>query len=261
MVISLVFGAIAGVIALIVARLFADPRDNKSEFVKGFGVLFAVLLGVSQIYAKPWYEMRKAEAQLQEISAFKALKRYDPSTYTQLIDSIKDAARSGSKQQVFATAQAEMMKLVQKRVPSASDEAVVGYMTATMNSLHEVYEQGGDACHHFLFPTSGEALDPQKYFSKQAQDAMLDSLAKVIETSARDPQPVPTEFEVKPRLEPILRQMASDYGNDLLMLQNPNGPLTNKRKVCTMAVNLYDMILALPEDESGKVLRYMVSKT
>jgi hypothetical protein len=227
-----------------------------------FAVAFLALFAAGRTYAMPWWEMRSAEKSLQEIPAFRAIKEHDPKTYSALLDDLRQAIKNGGdRAQIIGAVRGRMSTLVLGKLPHSSDEAVVAYIDATMTELREVYDHGGDLCHQFLFPQPGQALDGSKYFSKKAQEADLAALARVIETSSRDPQPVPAESEVMPHLQPIILDLADEFGEDIALLQNPSAPGIDKRKVCSMTSSMYDRILRLPVDDSGKVLRYLVSQT
>jgi len=260
---SLVLATLAGAMAGVLARVFAgDPKENQGAFAGTFVVALLALMAVSRTYVQPWFDLRTAEAALLEIPAYQAIKKYDPKAYAGLMDDVRQSLKSGSsRQEIFGIFRNRLTTIVQTRLPTASDEAVVTYMSATMAELDELYQRGGDLCHRFMFPQPGDAIDGSKYFSKQAQDADLAALARVIETSARDPQVVPRESDVMPRLQPIFTQLANEYGRDIALLQNPGAPSVDRRKICTMTASLYGKILGLPPDEGGKILRYLVSQT
>ena len=258
---SILIAGLAGAIAGGLARLLVDPKENKGGYGVAFAILFAALYLGSRLYILPTIEMRKAEAKLQEIPAFKAIKLHDSETYAQIMVEVKSAMKAGSGEaRYIAIVREHVTRIVQKRLPKASNEAVVAYIGATMVELDELYKRGDDLCHRFLFPQPGDALDARAYFSQETQDADLAALARVIETSARDPQRVPEDFEVLPKLQPIFEDLASEYGSQVALLQRPNGFGVNKRKVCEIASGMYDKILALPVDDSGRILRFLVSQ-
>jgi len=112
-----------------------------------------------------------------------------------------------------------------------------------------------------LFPQRSEPVDGRKYFSPETQAADLAALTEVIRSSNENPQPIPSEQEVTPALKPIYAELGKEHGNDLLMLQSPVVSDADKAKVCSMAMSLYSKILSLPESESGKILRFMLSRS
>lgn len=258
---SIVFAGLAGALAGVLARAIANPKENKNAFVGSFVILFGVLYYASKIYAVPWWEMRSAERELATVPAFKAIKEHDAETYAQLMADVKSAIEDRKSQaEVIKVMRTRMMKIVEERLPIASNEAAMEYIGATMVELDELYKRDDDTCHQFLFPTDGAPLDVQKYISKEAQQSDLRALAQVIESSAKDPQDVPEESEVMPFLQPVFEQLAASHGQDIALIQNPTAPGADKRKICSIVSDMYSRVLQLPAEDGGRVLRYMVSQ-
>lgn len=265
--ISIGLAALSGVLAAIIANLIVrNPKERRSAYVVAFVIFFALLQGLSREYIFPdvnaWNQSRKAESELLEIPAFQAIKQYDPQTYENLLSDIKRAIKSGSSDgsQITGMVRDRISGLVQKRLPHASDEAVASYMNVMLTEIDELNAHGGDLCYRFLFPQQSEPFDGRKYFSKQTQEADLAALANIIKTSAENPQPIPPENDVIPKLQPIFADLATEHGDDIVMLQNPGAANVDKAKVCSMAAGLYARILKLPPSESGTILRFMLSQ-
>jgi hypothetical protein len=259
---SIVFAGLAGAIAGMLARIIANPKENKNAYVGAFVILFAGLYFASKTYAVPWWDLRSAEREISEVPAFKALKEHDPETYGKLLAEVEDAIRNrkGTSEAITAM-RVRIMKLVEERLPIASNEAAMEYIGATMGELDELYKRGDDTCHQFMFPQEGVVpLDLQKYVSKEAQQKDLRALALVIESSSRNPQEVPGESEVMPHLQPVFERLASTYGDDIALIQNPGAPGGDKRKLCAIVADLYSQVLELPVEDGGKVLRFMISQ-
>jgi hypothetical protein len=259
---SIILAAVAGGIAGIVARLIANPKENRNTYLVAFFAVFGGLYLLSRSVILPKVELRQAEAKLLEIPAFKALRLHDSDAYGKLMDEVKVALKGGKKEgEIFGIFRKHMVAIVEDRLPKASNDAVVEYIAATMAEMDELYRRGDDTCHRFMFPAAGEMLDARQYFSKEVQDRDLAALARVIETSARDPQRVPEDFEVLPRLQPIIEELTNEYGSSIALMQNPGGARNErKRKVCEMASSMYAKILDLPTEDGGKILRFLVRK-
>jgi hypothetical protein len=231
---------------------------------KGLAGIIAgvILFTLAKMYVWPWWQMRDVESKLQEIPAYAALKEHDPSTYDRVMSELRKGAEgSRNEAQTIAAVRKQIEDIVKARIPKASNEAVVKYIGVTMIELDELYERGDDTCHSFLFPQPGDALDARKFFSAKTQKADLAALAVVIETSAKNPQELPSEEEFMQRLMPVAEELAGEYGEDVALVQNPTAPGIDKRKVCQVVRGLYSKILALPADDAGKVLRYMIANS
>lgn len=265
--ISVGLAASSGALAVGIASLIVrNPKEKRGAYAIVFVVCFASLQGLSREFVFPdlnaWNQARKVEAALLEVPVFQAIKQYDPKTYESLVSDLKGSFTKGiDDSQVIGVVRGHIAGLVQKRLPSASDDAVVSYMSVMVTEIGELSSRGGDLCYRFLFPQPSGPIDARKYFSKQTQDADLAALAQVVRTSAEHPQTIPKEGDVMPALEPIVVELAKEYGNDIEMLQNPTAPTVNKTKVCSMTVDLYSRVLKLPKNESSRVLRFMLSQT
>jgi len=263
--IAMVSGAVAGAIAYMIA---GAPKDDRGKFSVTFVITFVAIFALSRVYVLPqanaWYGVRNAEAELQQHSAFRAIKKYEPKTYQAMIDDIrKSLLKGGSQEEAIAAARIHMIGLVQRRLPTASNESVAVYMDVTMAELRALQKKGGDFCYRFLYPQSGPPFDISRQLSKKMQKDDLDALAKVIESSATNPQPLPDQQQIVARLKPIYSRLVEEYGEEVDLLKNAAGATAeaDKRKICEMTGSLFDMILAHSAEESGGILRYMLSQT
>ena len=258
-VLAAISGGLAGLIAMLVA---GSPKERGGAYAGVFVVAFLVLNFISRQYILPRIEANSAESQLLEIPAFVAIKKYDSKTFYSLLGELKQGLKDGKSEiELIAIIRGQMTAIVASRLPTASDEAVVAYIKVMITELHELNQAGGDLCYRYLFPTAATPFDPRQNLSKETQQADLAALADVIRTSATDPQPKPPEDLVAPKLQPIVAELNGQYGSDLQMLQNPAAPGVDKTKICAISTSLYEKILRLPASDSGKVLRYMMSKT
>jgi len=265
-VINLAIGALAGLLAALIASvLVRDARENRGRYGATFAISFAVLFGLANVFVYPGlngrYQAGHVESELLESPAFRALKQHDRATYDKLVAEMKQSLKDGKGEgQIIANVRGHITKVVQVRLPRASNEAVASYMKVMLVEMDELNQQGGDLCYRFLFPQPSGPIDPNKHFSKKTQEADLAALAQVIKSSAEDPQPVPQEAEVLPTLTPIYLELATEHGEDIAMLQNPTAPSVDRRKICAMSKSIYTKILRLPVDDSGRVLRYLLGQ-
>ena len=262
----LIVGATAGALAAVIAHLVAgNAKENRNKYVGTFVVSFAILFALSNAFVYPplntWYQVRNAEAEFLGSPAYRALKKHDPATYDRLMADFRQAVKEDKgREATVAAVREHVVRAVQSRLPTASNESVAAYMKIMLVEMKELDEQGGDLCYRFLFPQVSGPIDPVQYFSKETQKADLDALAEVIRTSAENPQPVPPESVVMPQLQVIFIDLANDHGQDIAMLQTPVAPNVDRRKICQMTQNMYTKILRLPVEESGQMLRYLLGQ-
>ena len=263
--ISIGLAAACGAMAGLIAGLYTMGKDDKrTKFGAAFAIAFIVLYGLARVVIFPdlnaGYQARNAEAELLAIPTYQALRKYDRETYDKLIADLKQGLKDGDDEtEVIIAMRSHMMKVVETRLPRASDEAVLNYMRVTMKELEVLTKKGGDLCYRFLFPQSGGFVDPRKHFPKKLQEEDLAALTEVIRTSAEDPLPVPEESQFLGTLQAIFTELSDEYGDDVTMLQNPTAPGVNKRRICVMSTSMYDKIFALPRSEGGPLLRYLMA--
>jgi hypothetical protein len=262
---ALLSGAVAGAIAFMIA---GNPKEDRNKFGISFVITFGVIFMLSKVFFLPkasaWYEVKQAETELEKHAAFRAVKKYDEKVYYAMIEDIRQVVLKGeSREKAMLAARAHMQELILRRLPTASNESVAEYMDVTMAELDVLEKKGGDYCFRFLFPQKDAPLDISKMLSQRMQTQDLEALAKVIETSATNPQPLPDAEEIEPRLQPIYAHLMEEYGEEVQLLANPAAVKAeaDKRKVCAIVGSMYDRILALPAQESGRMLRFMLKST
>ncbi len=177
-----------------------------------------------------------------------------------IIASVKKAVSEGaSEDDVRRITQGYLAPLVQRRIPSASNEAVVRYMRVTVAEIRELHALPGDLGYQFLFPGADGLVNPRNYVSKEVLDEDQAAMTEVVRSSATDPQPLPDEAIVTPLISAVFGELAEEHSEDVWMLDEPTAPDVDKTIVTTMVISLYEKILSLPESESGMVLRYMLA--
>lgn len=263
--ISIFIGVISGAAAALVAGLLVkDRKEHKGRYQIAVAACFALFFVVAKATIAPplqgHYMAYAIEGALTDSVAFVALKKHEPEAYRGIMDQAKQALKDG-KPMVEVTHQmrAYIPKVVEKRLPRASDEAAFSYMRANIEELKELMAVQDDACYRFLFPGTGAPIDVQARLKKETMQADLQGLAKVLESAATAPQPVPRLEEVQPFLGPIYAEVASKHGKDVEGVAAPQTGLRARRKVCEIMVDLYGKILVLPPPQSGKVIRFILA--
>jgi hypothetical protein len=263
--ISILIGVISGAAAALVAGLLVkDRKEHKSRYQIALVVCFALFFVIAKATIAPplqrHYMAYAIEGALRDSPAFVALKKHEPETYRGIMDQASQALRDGKPMlEVTHQMRAYIPKVVEKRLPRASDEAAFSYMRANIEELKELMAVQDDACYRFLFPGSGAPIDVQARLKKETMRADLEGLANVLESAATAPRPVPKLQDVQPFLGPIYTEVSGKYGKDMEAISTPQSGLTARRKVCDIMAELYGKILMLPPSQGGKVLRFMLA--
>lgn len=264
---AIAIAAAAGAIAALVAALLVrKPREKRVEFV----VLFVVLLGGLNVVGQqfllprldPSIRVGAAEKALLEIPAFQAIKQHDPATYATILAELRAGlARGLEEDQLIAQVKPKVEQLVVERLPKASDPALVAYIRTMVQELRELNRKDPNLCYQFLFPQQYGALNASQHLSPEILQADLAALVQVIETSARAPQSPPPAEEVAADLQAAVGALEQQHGaGAVAALQNLHDPAVPRAKGCALTADLYDHVLALPPERSGKVLRFMFSQ-
>ena len=254
-------GAIAGILAALVARKLTSKRSvSLIVFVSSF-ILFGFL---SNQFLTPviqtWKSGRDVERSLSEIAAFQQIAKYDPQVYQRIKTELVDSIRKGeSQEQTVGRARQAVGGLVMRYIPHASNEAIVQYVRAMAIEIEELAEKNPEACYQFLFPARYGSADVTQYIKVETQRTDLAALAEVIRTAAEQPQPVPNAETGDALLKNLMNRFYASQGDDALLLQDPFAPGVDKKKVSKLIASLYREALNLPQEESGLLLRHMLS--
>ncbi|MET0168099.1 MAG: hypothetical protein ABW318_24300 [Vicinamibacterales bacterium] len=260
-------GAVCGFLAVGVATLIVrNGKANKYLHAVVSVVALGLLLAVSQAFVTPQLQARytasKVNESLSANPAFAAIRQHDAATYSQIMGELKSAITKGRSQaEATAAVRSNITTLIQRRIPHASDDAALTYMSVTVQEMTELQQNGGDElCYQFLFPQPRQPIDMSKYVSEATIQADLAALGEVVRTSAVAPQHIPSEADVWDLLEPVVKVLITKYGEDAALLQKPGAPGVDQAKVCAITTEMYRQIVALPPEQGGKLVRYLLAQ-
>jgi hypothetical protein len=251
-----------GALAIGLARLIIKPEPGVRTAL--FGVVTILLLIVGQYigyrFVRPHVQAAIAAHSLGDQPLFRTLRKYEPALYDRLERGYQAAIRSGTEQKFLQTAIVDASELTEKYLPVASNESVRNLMRHTLEQLEKLQRKPDDTCFRLLFPhvAGSPELD---VLPKSVLEENMRRLEAVLLSAIERPQAIPAEQDVLAVLQPIYLHLSQSHGEDLQMLADPGAAGVDRRKVCSMTVELYDRILALPDDQDAMVLRFMITKT
>lgn len=256
--------ASGGLAALIAGLVLRKWREKKGVYVVVFVLLFAVLSGLSKIFLLPILnlptQMAETEKAFQTIPAYQALKKYDPAVYAAMMEEIRGSLKKGVKQDVLTLQlRAKLGKLLEKRLPQASDAALTQYVGVMAQEIRALTKQSPDLCFKFMFPEKYGVVDARKHLTKELIDADFLALSEVIKTSAESPQPIPSEAEIKDDLLAAFTALQKRHGNAAQVLQALDGPSVDKLVACNVVTDMYGEVLRMPPARSARLLRYLLA--
>ena len=153
----------------------------------------------------------------------------------------------------------QISTVVSKKLPRASDQAIIIYVRVIVDEMDELQKQGGNLCYRLLFPQAEGGVNARLVFSSEVQKRDLKALDMTIKSYEAN-WAMPSEKEIIPFLEPIYVELFEMYGDDVLILENPLEKNVDRDKVCSIAKTLYSKILALKQEQAVGVLRWMFSQ-
>lgn len=205
--------------------------------------------------------IKDLENSLLQISAFQSIKRHDPATFQTILSEMeKGINRQVTKAEMVASIRNQTSKLYARYLPVSEGNALLNATRKMVETISILERANPEACYSFLF--SGEPYtDFQSLLSDEVKNALVDSMASVIETGVSNPQVVPRESQVKDQLELVMGVLLKRYGEDIALLSNPSTQSIDKGKVCSMAGALYKQVLSLPRKESVQLLRFLYASS
>lgn len=263
---SIGLAAASAVIAVIIARLiFGKKPEKKTVYSIVIVVLFFVFNSLSKEFILPELNMRQALNDIERVTkdtpAFTSIKQYEPEIYQKLVDSVLVAVKEGANQQQLTDLiRTQISSLIEARMPHASDEALIAYVSVMISEMEVLSKQGNGLCYKFLFPKVAGGIDARKVFSKEMQQRDLAALNEIIKTS-NIKKPTPEQSTVLPYLQPVIITLSEQHGDDVSLLDDPAAPNVDKEKVCKVSIDLYRGILALPIEQSAPTLRWMFGQS
>ena len=262
---SIGLAAASGVIAALVGRLiFGKKPKKKITYTIVVVILFTLVNTFSKLFILPELDSRKAKAEIElvftEIPAFANIKKYEPKIYRELNDLLTDSLKQGfNRQQSIDQLRAEISGLIVSRIPHASDEAILTYISVLVTEMSELDKQGKGLCYKLLFPQVGGGIDAHKVFTQETQEKDLSAFNKILKTSSTKKE-IPSESAVMPLLEPLLFNLYNKFGEDVSMLESYTATNVDKDKVCGITMHFYKEILTLPPEQAASVLRWIFSQ-
>jgi hypothetical protein len=201
------------------------------------------------------FDKDEIEKALKGIPAFEAIKKYEPRTYKQILQTMEIQMKNGASIIEMQQDVAKYIKLILGKVlPITSDEALVRFAHATINILRTLENKSPILCMKYLFPEKYGSFDITKYLSKKEMEPMLDALNLIIIDSNNKNNPVLDILNAERLMEKAIFKL----GDEVVYLEGLD--LKNEddySKTCNAIINLYGFILLNNNEVTGNGLRYI----
>lgn len=225
-------------------------------------ILFFVFLGVFRAFITPALlsnnELANMEEEMLKISLFRTIKEQEPELYQQFQQQLENGLKKGADlQQMITIARAQIQPLLVKRLPTASNQALVEYGQAISATISELRRKSSDACVQLLFPQANRFSSALDHVSQSNQNLIMQATEKVIIEQVNIAAPADTM--VQPLLFKIAQAMDKKHGqNSMAIFQNP---YQSKDKSCKIVDDFYIEVFKLEDEKAANVLRYLFANS
>lgn len=257
--IGIVSSALCGALAALIAYpLLGKDKQRKVPYLVVFLVLMFGLRAVADRTVVLKLRIAQADRQLKQLPFYKELSEDDPDTYAKIQGVIEDSITRNEGSDALG---GKISPLVAASLPKfaarGSDESVVGFVTVVNDQLTTLHKSDPDSCYGFLFPDAPRTSAPAG-MSEDDQMKLLTQMGKVIHTAVRSPQAPPDVAHAQQLLAPVQAKLQQDFGKDLELVGHKVSTPRERERVCAITNELYTGVLALPRNDAGLVLRYML---
>lgn len=253
-----------GIAKVVSGKVIKDSKERRFFHGVTFTVLFLGLFAAASFLVNPMIRptlaVNSLESSLADHPAISALKDTYPEAYGELLVRFKDAIRQdpfASTDDVTALANAESaaISFAGSRLSHASNEAAVGFHQRQIKAMALLNNFG--ECYHFMNRPAEDALSFVVHLSSDDWLELQKSAAAVLISSATSPQAIPGDAEVQPYLQPAIEMVARKYGDEFARLTKKDMTDAEKKKYCTISVDMFGEILKQPPAQAGQALRFL----
>ena len=226
-----------------------------------FAIITLVFIAAA-IYGLPKLSGDKEfDKHMQEIPIFNVIKENDPAAYEKLETILRNSIRNREpKSQIIARVQEYSASLVKKYVPRASDDAVDDYAQDLLDLIKDAKSDSPSICYDLLYPKRYSQPEVLNYIEKNIDKDFLDTIALVIKTAVQNPQPPPDPKRSQELLNTLVEPITDKFGDDLQLFAKASHNKREKKKMCTMSIEIYKRILLLKKENASMLFRYLIAQ-
>lgn len=201
---------------------------------------------------------------LLRMPLYKAINSHDPEIFRLIADRIFEGWRKGEPESyVFASTRTSIGSLVEKYLPTASDETLLSFGNILLEELDAIGSQSTLACYSFLFPETGAEIDFSRYLGAELQRRELEVMERVITTGSQGRRVTAPADQIESLYESLISTIIENYDFDItqvLMQMAENDPSLDKEGVCLSTYVLYSEVMKMPRQNALALLRDIFSQ-
>lgn len=192
--------------------------------------------------------------------ACQTLEEFDRATYNCLFTTCEHMFKQNySELQIADALRVQQAELIERRVPKASNKAVLGYARLIVDQLREFKMHGAGLCFGMRVPQVSGGHDGSPAISQKTREREHALLELTLRTYKADTE-LPTEDAVWPDIDPIFLELFEAYGEANVSAHfDDNAPNADKEMTSSISMSLYQKILKLPKVNAVNALRWILS--
>lgn len=248
-------GGLAGTLGFLVSKALVDPQKSPQRHRI---ILVVCVVAGSQIgnalvapEVRAWRAQRDLSKFLKDDSLYSALLNEHPELRPRLETTILEGLKNGSPADAREAARVVLAPVLPQYLFRASDDALLGFTEAMLDTLRAVQLDDPVRCYQYLHPgIAGTTTITES----EGRSQVMQWMVRVVESAQQHPHPSESGEEVLTILEGVQTRLIKEHG-DLSALANPAD--ADKAQVCEMTIALNEEILKLPPDDGAALLRYL----
>lgn len=196
---------------------------------------------------------------LRSMKLFAAFADHDRETYRKILSEYTLSIQRGDSMAELRRRTLPLaMNVVHQRLPFASDNAVLSFVSIMLEQMQILYKKDPAKCHAYVAGLESTTVvsDLSSTLEREQQIA-----AEVIRTAAAGVWERPQQTRVSADLERLWTSMAEWFGNDVEMLQTPIDPSVDPKKYCEMIYALYGAAMELPQPRAAQLVKFLFADT
>jgi hypothetical protein len=216
-------------------------------------------VGLSGIAAS---DIDSIDETLKKEPLYAAIAEHEPDVYRDVAAAVKEGFLLGQSLAELRRRTAPLVQdLTRKRLPFASDEAVVSFARVMVDEIAALNHADPEKCRAYLFPDGDGLEDVRAELGPDLVQREMTTMGDVIASAARGQWRPPSEEEIAPIRARLASRFALTWSpEDLDQLQHLDRR-GDPARVCRVCYGLYRTVVSLPRHEAGPMLRSMFAGT
>lgn len=257
---NIIIALAVGIITTVIAYSMLHTR----RLIMGISIVTAVVLAlfVSQFFITPYFKISSFAQQLKQQPIFSLIAAQDSTVFNAFMTAAKPLILKQKNPAALKVAAEKMeYRAFVKSLPKATNEAIVQYLTATVNLYNQLLNQNPQLVLAYEFPQQFPRIDLNTIDSTAFQkelDAVNKAKAAVIISAIRYPQPKVELYEIKYLFDIVWSRLNTKYGEAGVkqVFSNANTSKLDPKMGASIVTDYYQQVLRLGMSNAGKIIRY-----